>query len=137
MFMNMKWLKSTLRISLAVLTALVLVATPCLQARQLNHNSSNCSMSCCSGCSQNHFSSSETTMIEGSCCCRVSSPEPVTEIPFEAQPRPVYNLDILSKVTCVASDYPVTEAAFSEAFKIDIPSAQSRPLYLLNSTYLI
>lgn len=136
---NMQRLKRTLRIAVAVLTAAVMVAIPNLQAYQLSHVGSSCSISCCCSCScdQNSSPASESTTIEGSCCCRVSSPEPDAEIPFEAQPRPVSKSDTFAEPTCAASDNLLADTVSDQIFKIDIPLTHGPPLYVLNSSYLI
>ena len=137
--MNMQRLKKILRTALVVLTALTLAAAPCLQAYQLSHVGSSCSISCCCGCShgQNSSFDSESIAVEGSCCCQVSSPEPIAEIPFEAQPRSISNPDTFADITCAVSDNLLTDTVSYLTFRIDIPLATSPPLYILNSSYLI
>ena len=137
--MNMQRLKKILRTALVVLTALTLAAAPCLQAYQLGHVSSDCSNSCCCDCScgQTCVLSREGTTIEGVCCCQISNPEPVAEIPFEAQPRPVAYPDTFAEVTCAVLDNLLTDTVSDQTFRIDIPLAPGPPLYILNSSYLI
>ena len=136
--MNMQRLKKILRTALAVLTALTLAATPCLQAYQLSCDRSSCSPSCCScSCSQNSVPDSESIAVEGSCCCQVSNSEPIAEIPFEAQPRPISNPDTFADITCAVSDNLLTDTVSDQTFRIDIPLVPGPPLYILNSSYLI
>ena len=136
--MNMQRLKKILRTALAVLTALTLAATPCLQAYQLGCDRSSCSTSCCScSCSQSSVPDSETITIEGVCCCQISNPEPMAEVPFEAQPRPISNPDTFADITCAVSDNLLTDIVSDQTFRIDIPLAPGPPLYILNSSYLI
>lgn len=136
--MNMQRLKKILRTALAVLTALTLAATPCLQAYQLSCDRSNCSTSYCGcRCSQNSVPDSESIAIEGSCCCQISNPEPIAEIPFEAQPRPISNPDTFAGTTCAVFDNLLTVTVSDQTFRIDIPLAPGPPLYILNSSYLI
>ncbi len=136
--MNMQRMKKILRTALAVLTALTLAATPCLQAYQLSCDRSNCPTSYCScRCSQNSVPDSESIAIEGSCCCQISNPEPMAEIPFEAQPRPVAYPDTFADITCAVLDNLLTDTVSDQTFRIDIPLVPGPPLYILNSSYLI
>ena len=132
-------LKDKLKLILALVIALVIVAVPCLHAWQISYVGGACPESCCCGysCGQCEASPVEVPLLESSCCCNVSTPTTETEFPLEAQLRPISYPELFNTVKLVAPRVTVVEIESFHIVQINQHSVHGPPLYVLKASYLI
>ena len=131
--------KNTLRFILTLVTTLIVAVAPFLQATQLSQMNRVCSESCCCGCNheQNEVLPDVDLSLNGSCCCKVSSPATETAVPLEAQLLP--NANVEAPVVVVTEPIPVTVIRNKPRWDIASSLQQSHgpPIFILNASFLI
>ena len=127
------------RLALTLVTALILAATPGVQAFQLNQPADSCSSSCHCGCSCQTEDNRDCpgSSTDSSCGCKMSDPQAPEEVAFEAQPRTNSNHDNQADLSYEQSDIEANYLVSDKPVEIALPDFHGPPIHLLNSVYLI
>ena len=141
---TMSKVKQTAQISTVALVVLLLAAAPGLQAMQMSGNLDTghipavhecCGCCCCQAAQADE--SGASGQEEHTCACRVDDSSPVPELSLEANPSQQVKVDAevqTEELTGVGAD---VVSPVSDIYGIDIPLANSPPLFVLHSSYII